>query len=92
MSVEVSVILPDLLKEIVGTTRFKVRASSLGDALCKMRALYPVLDDHLFASGSGFRPHVLCLINGENTREMGSHEILLEAGDTITFHQAISGG
>lgn len=90
--VEVTVILPGLYREIVGTTRFPIRAGTLREALRRIREEKPVLEHHLFSTGAEFRPHVLCFLNDENTKYLESLDVPLREGDTIMFHQAISGG
>ncbi len=47
---------------------------------------------HLFDETGDFRQHVLCFHNRTNTRWLPPAGVALEAGDTITILQAVSGG
>ncbi|MEM8882628.1 MAG: MoaD/ThiS family protein [Planctomycetota bacterium] len=85
--------LPSVLKVAVGTDRVKVRGNTLSAMLEAAYAELPQLRHHLsLEDGSGLRPHVLLIVNGESVlREEVATRTLAE-GDEVWVHQAISGG
>ena len=90
---QVTVALPSLLAGIVGGARtLAIEADTLAGALDELVRRYPALKVHLFDESGGFRPHVLCFHNEENTRWLGSLDRPLAVGDVITIVQAVSGG
>ncbi|MCW8131600.1 MAG: MoaD/ThiS family protein [Planctomycetota bacterium] len=80
-----------MLKDAVGTTRLSVTGRTLKEALADAYAQIPALEHHLCESGK-LRPHILCFLNDDNTRDEGTLDLPLKDGDTITIFQAISGG
>lgn len=90
--VEVTLVLPKILGQAIGTGRIKVKAKTLSEALDLACEKEPALSFHIFESPGKFRGHVLCFHNGENTRDMKSLNVPLSNGDEITIFQAISGG
>ncbi len=89
----VTVELPSLLDHVVnGSRSIAVEADSLRGALEALIERHPGLAVHLFDETGEFRQHVLCFHNQTNTRWLPSADVPLEAGDTITILQAVSGG
>jgi sulfur-carrier protein len=88
----VTLTLPPLLRDVVGTTELKLHASTLAEAMEEAYRRLPVLRHHLCDERGRFRGHVLCLLNDENTRDLKSLDVPLSAGDRISIVQAISGG
>jgi molybdopterin synthase sulfur carrier subunit len=88
----VTLTLPSLLRDIVGTTEFTLRASTLREAMEQAYRRAPVLRLHLCDERGRFRGHVLCLVNDVNTRDFKSLDVPLSAGDRISIVQAVSGG
>lgn len=89
----VTVSLPSLLVDVTGSAReLPLEAATLEDALARLTELHPALRVHLFDEGGRFRQHVLCFVNGDNTRWKGVGSTPLADGDTIRILQAVSGG
>lgn len=90
---EVTVQLPSLLGPIVnGSRSVAVEAATVSEALSALVNRHPALSVHLFDDGGGIREHVLCFHNDVNTRWMGSLDVPVKEGDTISIIQAVSGG
>lgn len=88
----VDVLLPAMLHNVVGAKKLRVEAATLAAAIEAAFAKAPALRFHLCEDDGRFRPHVLCFLNEDNTREMKSLDVPLKDGDEITFLPAISGG
>jgi len=85
--------LPGLLAPFAGGGRtVTVEADTLGGALDDLVRRHPALRVHLFDESGGFRRHVLCFHNEENTRWLEGLDGRLAVGDVITIVQAVSGG
>ena len=89
---DVTLILPGLLRHVAGATTLRLSAKTLAGALEEAYRLVPALRSHLCEADGGFRPHVLCFHNAENTRDLPSLDVPLRDGDRISIAQAISGG
>lgn len=92
MKPAVTLTLPSLLRDIAGTTEFTLRASTLSEAMEEAYRRVPALRHHLCDERGRLRGHVLCLVNGVNTRDLKPPDLTLSAGDRISIIQAISGG
>ncbi len=92
----IEVQLPSVLSPVVrgrgGSLRFAVEAATFAQALDAIRREHPHVALHLFDESGGFRPHVLCFLNGTNSRWLDSGDAPLKAGDTLRIIQAVSGG
>ncbi|MCI0651636.1 MAG: MoaD/ThiS family protein [Planctomycetes bacterium] len=88
----VLLLLPSVLKPVVGRDRLEVRGSNISEALESAFAQVPVLRHHLMLESGELRPHVLCLVNGESVLRARVRSTALAAGDELRIHQAISGG
>ena len=89
----VTIDLPSLLTDVLGVARrIEITASTLAGALDALVAAHPSLRVHLFDETAGLRPHVLCLVNGENSRWCEGRDRVLEDGDALLIMQAVSGG
>ncbi len=90
---QVTIELPSLLSPLVnGQGAISVKSDSVAGALQALVELHPTLRVHLFDEGGGLRQHVFCFHNRTNTRWLGSIEVPVAEGDTITILQAVSGG
>jgi molybdopterin synthase sulfur carrier subunit len=88
----VTVTLPRLLEPAVGPTRrVELEAESVDEALRRLLERHPTLRVHLFDEQGNLRQHVLCFVDGTQTRLVDRSTPI--AGVTqITFLQAVSGG
>ncbi|MEK7465918.1 MAG: MoaD/ThiS family protein [Planctomycetota bacterium] len=86
------VLIPSMLHAIVGSKKLRVEAATLAGAIEATFLAAPALRFHLCEDNGKFRPHVLCFLNENNTREMKSLLVELKEGDEIAFVPAISGG
>jgi sulfur-carrier protein len=88
----VSITLPRLLEPAVGPIRrVDLEASSVGEAIEALLRRHPTLRVHLFDEQGTLRRHVLCFLDGSQTR-LEDREAKLEGATEITFLQAVSGG
>jgi molybdopterin synthase sulfur carrier subunit len=88
----VVVSLPRLLEPAVGSVRkVEVEGSTVDQAIKALLSVHPTLAVHLFDEGGKLRPHVLCFVNGSQTRLEDRNDALAD-GAEITFLQAVSGG
>ena len=87
-----SVRLPRLLEPAVGSARrVEVEGNTWAEALDSLFRQHPTLRVHLFDEAGELRQHVLCFINGTQTR-LEDRSTPLPEGAEITFLQAVSGG
>lgn len=89
---KVTLQLPGLLRDVAGTTTLQLDAKTLAGALEAAYRAVPALRSHLCLEDGGFRAHVLCFLNEENSRDLKSLAVPLKDGDRISILQAISGG
>jgi len=83
---------PRLLEPAVGSVRkAEVEASNVAEAIDALLVKHPTLVVHLFNEQGELRPHVLCFVNGSQTRLQDRSSALTD-GAEITFLQAVSGG
>lgn len=88
----VTVTLPRLLEPAVGPTRrVELDAGSVGDAIDRLLDRHPTLRVHLFDEQGNLRQHVLCFVEGSQTR-LGDRSTPITEPTQITFLQAVSGG
>ena len=88
----VTITLPRLLEPAVGPTRrIELEAGSVGEAIELLLVRHPTLRVHLFDEQGNLRQHVLCFVNGSQTRLVDRSAPTTEPTD-ITFLQAVSGG
>ncbi|MDH3223235.1 MAG: MoaD/ThiS family protein [Gemmatimonadota bacterium] len=89
----VTVSLPSLLDAVTGGAR-EVTAEGdrltgvIDDLLDRMPALRP----HLYQENGALREHVLCFVNGTNTRWLEGEDPEVRDGDSVLFMQAVTGG
>jgi molybdopterin converting factor small subunit len=84
--------LPRLLEPAVGAVRkVEVEGDTWGEAIAALLDRHPTLRVHLFDEESRLRPHVMCFVNGQQTR-LEDRAVALDEGAEITFLQAVSGG
>ncbi|HEY7563611.1 MAG TPA: MoaD/ThiS family protein [Acidimicrobiia bacterium] len=88
----VTISLPRLLEPAIGEVRkVEVEANTVDEALKALLTVHPTLAVHLFEESGHLRPHVLCFVNGSQTRLQDRSHALAGRAD-ITFLQAVSGG
>lgn len=88
----VTVTLPRLLEPAVGPTRrIELEAESVDEALSRLLDRHPTLRVHLFDEQGNLRQHVLCFVDGIQTRLTDRSTPIAESTE-ITFLQAVSGG
>jgi len=88
----VTVTLPRLLEPAVGPTRrIELEAESVDEALTRLLERHPTLRVHLFDEQGNLRQHVLCFVDGIQTR-LVDRSIPIAESTEITFLQAVSGG
>lgn len=89
----VTVSLPSLLEPVTGGVReIDAEGATLAGALNDLLRREPRLHPHLFQESGELRQHVLCFVNGTNSRWFDGEDPPLSDGDTILFMQAVSGG
>lgn len=81
-----------MLHSSVGAKKLRVEAATLAEAIEAAFLASPVLRHHLCEDSGKFKPHVLCFLNENNTRDMKSLNVPLREGDEIVYLPAISGG
>ena len=88
----VTVTLPRLLEPAVGATRrVEFEAGSVGEAIRVLLDRHPTLRVHIFDEQGNLRQHVLCFLDGTQTR-LVDRDIPITEPAQITFLQAVSGG
>jgi adenylyltransferase/sulfurtransferase len=87
-----TVFLPRVLEPAVGSMRrLEVGGGTLEEAIGFLLDRLPTLRVHLFDEEGRLRPHVLCFVDGHQTRLEDPNRPI--SGRTeITFLQAVSGG
>ena len=88
----VDVVIPSMLHNVVGSKKLRVEAATLAGAIEAAFLAAPALRFHLCEPSGKFRPHVLCFLNEDNTRDMATLDVPLKDGDEVVFVPAISGG
>jgi adenylyltransferase/sulfurtransferase len=85
--------LPSALTQVLGgRSELVVEGATLREALRALVAAEPALGVHVFDESEGLRRHVLCFLNGRNTRWLDSLDVALADGDRLRVMQAVSGG
>jgi len=93
MGVEIEVNVPTILRDCTGGLNpVTVEASTLAEALERLREEYPLLKVHLYDEQVHLRPHLLIFYNDESTRWLKSLDVPLRQGDKLEILQAVSGG
>lgn len=84
--------LPNLLGAATdGEKTFTVEGTTLQGFWDDLIRQEPRLRTHLFDESGSLRQHVLCFLNGVNTRWI-PRETEVADGDSILFMQAVTGG
>lgn len=84
--------LPRLLETATdGKEFFTVDGSTLKEFWNDLLRQEPRLKTHLFDESGSLREHVLCFLNGVNTRWIPL-ETAVQDGDSVLFMQAVTGG
>jgi len=88
----VTITLPRLLEPAVGPTRrVELEAESVGGAIDLLMERHPTLRVHLFDEQGSLRQHVLCFLDGSQTR-LVDRSVPITEPVQVTFLQAVSGG
>jgi len=89
----VTIELPSMLSAVLGgVRRLEASGDTWPDALADAFAKLPALRVHVYDETGALRRHVLCFVNGVNTRFEDGPGPRLKDGDRITIMQAVSGG
>ena len=84
--------LPRLLEPAVGQIRrVELEAGTVGEAIDALVDRHPTLRVHLFDEAGSLRQHVLCFIDGSQTK-LADRSQPIGGPAQITFLQAVSGG
>lgn len=91
MDLEISV--PTILRDCTGgNSVITIKATTLAEALQRLRDTYPLLRIHLYDEAGQLRPHVLLFYNKESTRWLDRLDVPIRHGDQLEILQAVSGG
>lgn len=89
----IAVSVPGLLRDCIGgRSSVTIPATTLGEALQRLRDEYPLLRAHMYDEHERLRQHVLVFYNTDNIAWLDRLDVPLEPGDRITVLQAVSGG
>lgn len=88
----VTVQLFAVLREVAGTSRLAVEASSVQDVLSHLVRTYEGLGNRLLTPAGELREDVAVLVNGRNVRFLQGLDTSLAAGDTVTLIPPVAGG
>lgn len=90
MSIEVSI--PTILRSFTNNSR-NVTASgaNLGEVIADLDSQFPGIGDRLIEDG-GLRRFVNVYVNDEDVRFLGSLDVALKDGDSVTILPAVAGG
>jgi len=81
------------LREVTGTSRLTVHASSVGEVLSFLVRTYgEALSRRLLTPTGDLQETIAVLVNGRNIRFLQGLDTLLEAGDTVTLIPPVAGG
>lgn len=89
----IAVSVPGLLRDCIGgRSSVTIPATTLDEALQRLRDEYPLLRVHMYDEHEQLRQHVLVFYNTDNIAWLDRLDVPLEPGDQITVLQAVSGG
>ena len=91
VSLTVSVEVPAILGDAIGSRTVPIDAATPAEALAALRA-HPRLGPLLFDESKKLRPHVLLFLNDTDVRHLPSLETRLKPTDRLAIVQAVSGG
>ncbi len=84
--------LPSILAAATGgKSTYHISGSTLKELWENLLVEEPRLKTHLFDETQELREHVLCFLNGTNTRWLPKDSPVAE-GDVVLFMQAVTGG
>ena len=93
MGTEIEVTVPTILRDCTGgRNSVTIEATTLAEALERLRETYPLLRVHLYDESERLRPHVMIFYNEESTRWLENLDLPLKPGDRLEILQAVSGG
>lgn len=90
MSIEVSI--PTILRSFTNNARnVSASGSNLAEVITDLDAQFPGIADRLIEDG-GLRRFVNVYVNDEDVRFLGSLDVALKDGDSVTILPAVAGG
>ena len=90
---DVTVHVPLPLREFSdGRAAIELEASSVEQALARIRATHPALADRLLADDGELRPYVNLFLDGRDVRGLGDEDRRIEAVAELTIVPSIAGG
>ena len=90
---EITVSLPSLLRPFAGGQgEVMARGTTLEEVLANLFSRFPLLRRHLQNEDGQLREHVNLFLNDQNVRWLDDPAAPVQAGDTLTVLQAVSGG
>lgn len=88
-----TVAVPGLLTRFTdGDSQTTIDAATVRDCLDRLVEQHPGLEPHLFDGSGQLRNHILLARNGNMVDWTEAESTDLQAGDTVTILQAVSGG
>lgn len=94
MSAEVTVRIPEVLRQFAGGSReFRIEASTLNDLMTSAAAEgYSDLVNHICTHDGQLRPFVNLYVGNQSIRLLNGLETSLNTGDIVTILPSIAGG
>lgn len=81
------------LREVTGTSRLRVEATSVREVLSSLCVTYgDTLRRHLFTPGGQLQETIAVLVNGRNIRFVQGLDTELRSGDVVTLIPPVAGG
>jgi adenylyltransferase/sulfurtransferase len=91
--VAVTVLIPTALRQFTQNfSEVEIEASNVGEALKKLKEIYPDLEKHIFADDNTLRNFVNVYVNEDDIRQKEGIKTAVKNGDTIMLIPSIAGG
>jgi len=89
----VTILIPTALRQFTQNfSEVEVEAASVGEALGKLKELYPDLEKHIFDEHENLRSFVNVYVNEDDIRQKEGVKTALKDGDTVILIPSIAGG
>lgn len=89
----VTILIPTALRQFTQNfSEVEIEASSVEEALKKLKELYPDLEKHIFADDNTLRNFVNVYVNEDDIRQKEGIKTAVKNGDTIMLIPSIAGG
>ncbi|MDR1614190.1 MAG: molybdopterin-synthase adenylyltransferase MoeB [Campylobacteraceae bacterium] len=89
----VTVLIPTALRQFTQNfSEVEIEASSVEEALKKLKEIYPDLEKHIFADNNTLRSFVNVYVNEDDIRQKDGIKTAVKSGDTIMLIPSIAGG